>query len=449
MNPSNSYRIHERSVASPTAPDNAHPNEGYEASEKKFTSRKKVHYLKYPLALLHHSSDQLDHFYKAELFAAVNAGIGFRIKHSDLEIQGKLGELEVELDIFEYDREAVLGAWLCGISLNDKTGRVAREVYDSVINDIGGVPTTNMRADIFYTAYQTTQKEANDSLSSLEKRISWREYRVIAAIYSLQWNSRNFCEAGLETIRYRACGFHNKKLFQEFEDSDTTWPDCNIPLSRDQIKRTIETLEGLKFFVRCRISSNSHHGGKYAYSIKHDSREELMKDVLSKQAFSRGDHIRENRANDHLLYVKNQLEKEKAISAKYAQAEKIQVEIERLQSISKQQRASTAEAHKHSKPASHQQVGQQGESQHNEKSNGEKFIDEKSNDEKCFNNIIPMNDGLLDKERIERGYILDGRFITSKEANDLLIGNPELFSQFKPANRVRCDEDSVRINQEG
>ena len=449
MDSSNSYRNPEGVSPSPIPRLLGGGNKQNEAPREQSISKKKAHYLKFPLALLHHSSDPLDHFYKAELFAVVNAGIGFCKKHSDLEIQGKLGELEAELDIFEYDREAVLGAWLCGISLNDKTGRVAREVYYSVINDIGGVPTTNMRADIFYTAYQTTQKEANDGLSSLEKRISWREYRVIAAIYSLQWNSRNFCEAGLESIRYRACGFHNKKLFQESEKSDTPWLDHNRPLSRDQIKRTIETLEGLKFFVRFRNSKNPRHGGKYAYSIKHDSRQALMKDVLSKQAYSRGDHIRENRAKDHLLYVTGLLEKEKAINAIYAQAENIQVEIEQLQSTSKQQRESTAEALKYSKPASHLQVGQHGEYQHNEKYFDEKSMDEKSSNEKFFNNIIPMNDGLIDGARIESGYIFDGRFLTSNQATDLQIRYPELFAQFKPANRVRYDDDSVQIEQAG
>jgi hypothetical protein len=408
--------------------------EGYEVSREKITSRKKDPFLKYPLALLHHSSDPLDHFYRAELFAVVNAGIGFRKKHDDLEVRGRLGELEADLDIFDYDEEAFLGAWLCGITLKDKSGNEARRVYDSVIEVCGGIPTTNIRADIFYTAYKTAQKEADDSLPSPERWISWREYRILVATYSLQWNSRNFCEAGWESIRYRACGFHNKKLFQESEKSDTPWLDHNRPLSRDQIKRTIEKLEELKFFVRCRISSNSRHGGKSAYSIKHTSREALMKDVLSKQAYSRGDHIRENRANDLLFYLKGRLKEVKAINAMNKEAERIQAELEQLQSTSKQQRESTAESLKHSKPASHLQVGQQGGSQHNEKSSDEKSSDEKSKDEKYSNNIIPVNDAVTESTDLE--YLLDGKILSQEDATKILLQNPNLYSQFRPVART-------------
>ena len=106
---------------------------------------------------------------------------------------------------------------------------------------------------------------------------------------------------------------------------------------------------------------------------------------------------------------------------------------------------STVEAHKHSKPASHQQVGHQGGQQHNEKSRDEKFIDEKSNDEKCFNNNIPAEVAFLSNEQIETGYCLEGRFLTSSDANILIIQNPDIWSQFKSAKRIRTSDGNERI----
>jgi hypothetical protein len=399
---------------------------------------KMENYLKFPLALLRHSLNPVDHFEKAELFAAVNAGIGFRKNHFDREFQAKLEEVSTD----DCDEEAVVGANLCGITLGDGSGQTARVVYESVLNVCAGSPLVNMSARFFNKAFHSAQCEVDEIIPVAEKWINWREYRLIAAIYSLQWNSRNYCEAGWETIRNRASGFHNKASFREFEESSLPWPDHITPLSRNQTTRTIENLEELRFFLRVRISSNQRHGGKYAYSIKHESREVLIRDAESKQAYSRGDILRENRAKDHLLQLEAKAEREKLINVYYAKAEAIRRDLEKKQEL---QRKLPSKADKHSKPASHLQVVQQGGCQHNEKSSDDKFRDEKSSNEKSINNNIPTEVGVLEEE--ELGYVLMGRFLAEPEANYLLQKTPDLYSHFKPVKRIVSHDGSERIEE--
>jgi hypothetical protein len=402
---------------------------------------KKDQYLKFPLSLLFHASNQLDHFGKAASIGAVNAGIGFRINHQECAFQAKLEDVATE----NCDEEVVVGASVCGINLEDETGQTARKVYESISELCKSSPFVNIKADFFHAAYHSAQKEAEDTLPPLEKWISWREYRVLLAIYSLQWNNKNYCEAGWESIRCRACGFHNKASYREFVESEQPWPDHITPLSRDQITRTVKKLEELKFFLRVRVSSNSRHGGKYAYSIKHESREALIRDVESKQAYSRGDIIRENRAKDHLLQLQAKAARQRGIKLDYAKAEEVQRDLASLRESQKQQIEMTAEAYKYSKPASHQQVGQQGCPQHNEKSSDEKFRDEKSLNEKCINDNIPSEVALSDQDQLESGYLIDDRFLKRDDANKLVVRMPNLWSQFKKAKRHIAPDGTQRI----
>ena len=398
-------------------------------------------YLKFPLGLLLHSADPVDYFENAELFAAVNAGIGFRKKHHDQEFQAKLDELEVE----DCDEEAVIGASVCGINLKDETGQAAREVYETIADLCQGSPFVNIKASFFNAAYQSAQKESDNGLPYPDKWISWREYRVLLAIYSLQWNSRDYCEAGWETIRCRASGFHKKSSYREFEESEHPWPDHVVPISRDQTIRTIEKLEELKFFLRVRISSNPRHGGKYAYSIKHKSREDLIKDVESKQAYSRGDILRENRARDHLLLLKARADREARIGTNYANAEVIQAELENFKSTKKNQQKPPAKSHKNSKPASCQQEMHQETPQHNEKSSDEKYRGEKSTNEKYFNNNIPSEVALSVSEQVEDGYFYEGKFLKSADVSRIFTQKPDAWSQFKQAKRIKTHDGKERI----
>jgi hypothetical protein len=404
---------------------------------------KNEQYLKFPLSLLFHSSDQLDHFEKAECVAVVNAGAGFRINHKEYGFQAKLIDVATE----DCDDEAVVGASVCGITLEDDSGQEARDVYESVSGICKGGPFVNIKADFFYAAYQSAQKEADYLLMLPEKWISWREYRVLLAIYSLQWNNKNYCEAGWETIRCRACGFHNKTSYREYEESERPWADHILPLSRDQITRTIQKLEELNFFVRVRISTNKRHGGKYAYSIRHKSREDLIRDVESKQAYSRGDIIRENRAKDHLLQFQAKVARERRINSDYEKGEELKYEMERLQASKKQQREWTVLADKDLKPASHQQVGAQGSLQHNEKSSIEKAKDNKSLNYKFSNNNIPSEVVFLDQDGVDSGYLFEGRFVTRDDANRLFIQMPDLYDRFEKAKRYNLPNGTTRIEK--
>jgi len=51
-------------------------------------------YLRFPLALFHHSSGLGDYFNRAVHFAAVNAGIGYRNEHGEDAFNEKAEELQ-------------------------------------------------------------------------------------------------------------------------------------------------------------------------------------------------------------------------------------------------------------------------------------------------------------------------------------------------------------------
>ena len=107
---------------------------------------------------------------------------------------------------------------------------------------------------------------------------------------------------GWESIQARACGFKSKA---EFAKGMTVLPaHCN-PLSRKVIRNTLETLERTRFFVRFRFSVGDR-GGRYAYSFRHATREDLAKSVESSltEANKHQKRVIENRTSDRALSIK-------------------------------------------------------------------------------------------------------------------------------------------------
>ena len=263
-------------------------------------------YLRFPLALLRIASNEVDFFKKAASYAAVNAGYGFRHNREEYEFAGKLEEVVAgsDLDGDEFDEEAVVGASIIGITLGDQSGLNARKIHDEVVAMCQGSPLVTMKSYFFWDACHTLRNNAGIHSEQPDKRsIDWREFRVLCAIYSLPWNNRGFCISGLELLKCRALGFHNKEGFRAFDSSGESWPDHCLLLTERQIGKTVDRLEELRFFIRCRIGSGSC-GGLTAYSIRHATRELLMRDCVEWQAMNHRATIQDNRREDREFYTK-------------------------------------------------------------------------------------------------------------------------------------------------
>jgi len=128
-----------------------------------------------------------------------------------------------------------------------------------------------IRSDWMWNAVLTARREAGQEVRDDLKPLSWREFRLLAAILSTQTNKQQFTFLGWESIQARACGYHTKQLFQAGKEA---LPFHCQPLSRDMIRATLERMEALGFFARCRYSCGQR-GGFMAYSFRHTKREAL------------------------------------------------------------------------------------------------------------------------------------------------------------------------------
>jgi hypothetical protein len=414
-------------------------------------------YLRFPLALLRSSSSATGFFNDAAGFAAVNAGIGAR-----RGMNPQTWKMEVtKLTGYTKSEEARIGAALCKITLGDTTGESAFNAYKKILSDGQGSPVVSVASNTFWSAGHTQRFEDGDDEESPERRISWREFRILVALSSLVPNSKGFAVAGWESISHRACGFHKKDDFRAFESSPEPWPDHCIPMTRYQTTSTLERLESLRFFIRHRIS-RADRGGMTAYSFRHDRREALAKDCEEWQAFNRGEQVRETRSEDQLLHAKRVAERETRIRKNRSQAASI-LETCKPPEISPPAKPLPAlvqdgkqppEPLKDSKPASDLQVTSkapaslparclQGTLQHNEKCSSEKYLSEKSPNEKC---VSEESAQALGREQ-EEGYLFEGRFLGSEDANRILIQFPDSFSSFKRAQRITRPDGSQSMEE--
>jgi hypothetical protein len=405
-------------------------------------------------------------------FCAVNAGIAFRAKHDEAEWEVAVEKLELtKHQKKNHYLEALVGKQIVGISGGDQTGQMMKPVHQRICVSCAGSPLVNIDSGKFRNATFTTRHEAGVG-DPPDRPISWREFRVIVSVYSLQWKREGFCIAGWESIRNRSCGFHRKEDYQGFQDSpETVWPDHCLPLTRYQVTSTLERLEALGFFIRHRISKGDR-GGLTAYSIKHDSREKLATVCEQWQAWNQGETIRENRSEDHLLHSKKVSERQKRIQKTHSQAASI------LETCKSSEKSSPVEADSNSlhekkqpvephtirKPASDLQVTSkspasmaashlQGTLQHNKKCSSEKYSDDKYKDQK-YSNSGEVVDGSgevsvfeVQAEIEESGHLFEGKFLTSQDATAIMIQQPEAFRLFKAAKRITSPDGIIRIEE--
>ena len=429
-------------------------------------------YIRFPLALLRNSSSAESFFNEAMDFCAVNAGIAFRAKHDEAEWEVAVEKLELtKHQEKNHYLEALVGRHIVGIVGGDQTGQMMRQVHQRICVSCAGSPLVNLDSEKFRNAIFTTRYEAGVG-DPPDRPISWREFRVIVAVYSLQWKREGFCIAGWESIRNRSCGFHRKEDYQGFQDSpETVWPDQCLPLTRYQVTSTLDRLEALGFFIRHRISKGDR-GGLTAYSIKHEIREKLASDCEQWQAWNQGETIRENRSEDHLLHSKKVSERQKRIQKTHFQAVSILETCKPLDkpspleadSILLNGKKQTVEQPKDSKPASNLQVTSkspasmaashlQGTLQHNKKCSSKKCSDEKDKDQK-YSNSGEVVDGSwevsvfeVQAEIEESGHLFEGKFLTTQDATAIMIQHPEAFRLFKAAKRITSPDGTIRIEE--
>lgn len=414
-------------------------------------------YLRFPLGLLRVSESEKDFFEKAACFSIVNAGIAAHRKCTEAEWKEKAKRLKGRT----FSAEARIGAEICGVTLGETTGETAKNRHDQIVGNCSGSPVVSIPSETFWAACYTIRFDSGEG-DPPSRSINWREFRLLVALSSLPPNTKGFSVAGWEIISHRACGFHRKKDFKAFSESEQPWPDHCLPLSRRQTETTLRRLESLRFFIRYRMGKGDR-GGLTAYSFRHGGREELAKDCEEWQAFNRGEIVRENRSEDQLLHAEKGAARQERIRKNRSRAALI---LERGKSPENKPPAKPlptlmegekqpSEPLKHSKRTSEGQVASkcrasmgasaaQAPVQDNEKYSSEKSLDEKSL-HKSLNDSLAQ--ALGSESEQEEGYLFDGRFLGREEANRIMVQFPESFSSFRRAKQISHPDGSKTLEE--
>jgi len=280
-----------------------------------------------PLAVLRSGNNALEALGIALACGIVNAGLGFREDYGEDDFDELVPEAEEhaaeqgqpttppkKFEIADFSgnsmtqhesetiwRCALVGAKMLGI----RGGNRAEDAQTWATHYRKGEVFFTIKSEWLWAAIWTARREAGTEVPQDFKPLSWREFRVLAAILSAGvQNYHGFVFLGWESIQARACGFHRKDLFQAGKNDLCS--HCQ-PFSRDQIMRTTGALEACKFYLRFRYSKGDR-GGKTAYSFRHESREKLAEAVAKFQAeycFKQA-AVSDNRAKDRILCAKMQ-----------------------------------------------------------------------------------------------------------------------------------------------
>ena len=237
-------------------------------------------YFTAPLCLLHSGDSALDVLERCLSCGIVNAGIGHRKTHGEEAFQSLLAAATAHAQSHSLPtacpENTHLFLWQAALAgshiLEIRGGDCAKHTTLYQTHHQPGAVFFRLRADWMwgglYTAREAAGKEA---LPAPFKLLTWREFRILAAILSAKVNTYGFTFLGWESIQARACGFHSKALF---EAGKGTLPAHCQPLSRDVIRAELDKLEALGFFARCRYAKGPR-GGFMAYSLRHPKREGL------------------------------------------------------------------------------------------------------------------------------------------------------------------------------
>lgn len=289
-----------------------------------------------PLSILRSGQTALEALENAIECGIVNAGLGYRESKGEAEFQKLLEQANETarkkgsptsppkgLKLKDCYGKSMGGAqsvvvWEAahaGSQLLGVTGgNRAKEAQTWATHFIKDAVFFTIKGCWLWNAVRAARKDAGQKVDSDYKPLSWREFRILAAILSAPVHKcRGFVFLGWESIQARSCGFHSKRLFNIGEPSLP--PHCQ-PLTRSKIDLTTARMEVNKFYLRFRYSKGKR-GGKTAYSFRHDTRETLAGAVGEYQAH----HciklaVDANRARDRELCANLQVSSNKPASIK-------------------------------------------------------------------------------------------------------------------------------------
>ncbi|MDB4408239.1 hypothetical protein N9150_03365 [Akkermansiaceae bacterium] len=264
-------------------------------------------YFTFPLSVLHGLAKDTTPLECLELAidcGACNAGRGYWNYYGDEKFDEQLQmacdfnnfpleEIEKSSDTFQF---FVIGAKICGVklpgSLDIFKHRVIR--FKEFISQTTSekTPYIRMSAKSLWAAVLQARYEIEPTEERPKHGLSWREFRILAAILSWPTTREGFTSIGWESIQFRSCGFVNREEFKAAERI----PGHLLKLSRRQIRSTLDTLEELNFFARFRQSTGPR-GGRYYYSFRH-SRDELAQAVCDKVNFQDRLRVAQHREED-------------------------------------------------------------------------------------------------------------------------------------------------------
>jgi len=282
---------------------------------------KSDHYFTAPLSILRSGNTPLEALHNVVSCGIVNAGIGYRRANGEddfqtlleqvndeakkkgaanspphnLKLQDSDGMLMSKARAVELWEAANAGAKLCGVT----GGNRADDAQTWATQHHEGAVFFKIKSDWLWNAVITARQDAGMEVASDFMPLSWREFRILAAILSAPVHpKRGFVFLGWESIQARSCGFHRKDLFDAGEN---TLPLHCQPFKRSQIDLTTSRLEANKFYLRFRYSKGKR-GGKTAYSFRHDARDKLAAAVGEYQSlYCMKPTIDANRARDREL----------------------------------------------------------------------------------------------------------------------------------------------------
>lgn len=260
-------------------------------------------YFTAPLAILRSGQSALDALDAAVCCGLVNAGLGYLVTHGEDEFitlleqadeaaekQGLPARPPPRFTLKDCDGKAIAheravelwkaahaGANICGVT----GGNRARDAQTWATHRREGEVFFQIKSEWLWNAVYTARAENGGDVNNDFKPLSWREFRILAAILSAPVKKfQGFVFLGWESIQARACGFHRKDLLTS--NKSELPPHCQ-PLTRSQIDLTTSRMEVLKFYLRFRYSKGDR-GGKTAYSFRHETREKLAEAVGKFQA---------------------------------------------------------------------------------------------------------------------------------------------------------------------
>lgn len=241
-------------------------------------------YFKVPLSVLRSGKTELEALENALSVGIVNVGVGFAASKDEDAVKAaleaareaarkqNLPQAMPPKDVLNHasggrlarpDAVAIWDKALLGWSVLGLTGGDRICVAQRWLNlHRQGEVFFKVSSDFMWGAVKTARRAAGQEVA-VERPLSFREFRVLAAILSAATNSYGFVFLGWEMVQARACGYHSKELFNENKSSLP--PHCQ-PLTRSMIRGACDKLEALNFFGRVQYSAGVA-GGYTAYSV--------------------------------------------------------------------------------------------------------------------------------------------------------------------------------------